>query len=88
MSQRPADPGQDDGVLDQGMLDVGDGHRLHWELSGNPGGKPAVVLHGGPGSGSTPWSRRWFDPRVYLVVQLDQRAAAAARRTRGRPPST
>jgi len=35
-----------------GMLDVGDGQRIYWEASGNPAGKPAVVLHGGPGSGS------------------------------------
>jgi proline iminopeptidase len=37
-----------------GMLDVGDGHRLYWEQCGNPDGKPAVVLHGGPGSGCYP----------------------------------
>ena len=75
MTSAPQPPAEDedDGLLDQGMLDVGDGHRLHWELSGNPEGKPAVVLHGGPGSGCTPWSREWFDPEAYLVVQLDQR---------------
>ena len=39
---------------DHGMLDVGDGNRVYWETSGNPHGKPAVVLHGGPGSGCTP----------------------------------
>jgi proline iminopeptidase len=55
------------------MLDVGDGHRLHWEVAGNPDGKPAVVLHGGPGSGSSPRTRRFFDPDVYRVVQFDQR---------------
>ena len=36
-----------------GMLEVGDGHRLYWELSGNPNGKPVVFLHGGPGGGSS-----------------------------------
>jgi proline iminopeptidase len=56
-----------------GMLDVGDGHRLYWEISGNRDGKPAVVLHGGPGSGSSPGFRRMFDPAVYRVVQFDQR---------------
>ncbi len=55
------------------MLDVGSGHRLYWEVSGNPDGKPAVVLHGGPGSGSSPGFRRWFDPAAYKVVQFDQR---------------
>ncbi|MCT2585013.1 prolyl aminopeptidase [Actinophytocola gossypii] len=58
---------------EHGMLDVGDGHRVYWEQCGNPDGKPAVVLHGGPGSGCTPRHRRWFDPRRYRVVLLDQR---------------
>jgi proline iminopeptidase len=56
-----------------GMLDVGDGHRLYWEVSGNPAGAPAVVLHGGPGSGSSPGMRRMFDPAAYRIVQFDQR---------------
>jgi len=56
-----------------GMLAVGDGHQLYWEVSGNPDGKPAVVLHGGPGSGSAPGMRRVFDPERYRVVQFDQR---------------
>jgi len=55
------------------MLDVGDGHRLYWEVCGNPDGKAAVVLHGGPGSGCSPVFRRFFDPEVYRVVQFDQR---------------
>jgi proline iminopeptidase len=58
---------------DEGMLDVGDGHRVHWEVSGNPDGKPAVFLHGGPGSGSTPMQRRLFDPAAYRIVLFDQR---------------
>ena len=49
---------------EHGMLDVGDGNLVYWELCGNPAGKPAVVLHGGPGSGCTPWWRRYFDPAV------------------------
>ncbi|MYS23046.1 proline iminopeptidase [Streptomyces sp. DvalAA-14] len=61
--------------FDRGMLDVGDGQLVHWETSGNPAGKPAVLLHGGPGSGSTPWPRRLFDPEAYLIVQFDQRGA-------------
>lgn len=56
-----------------GMLDVGDGHLLYWEVSGNPDGKPAVVVHGGPGSGSSPSFRRMFDPAGYRIVQFDQR---------------
>ncbi|MDH6583929.1 proline iminopeptidase [Streptomyces sp. SAI-133] len=60
---------------DHGMLDVGDGNRVYWETCGNPDGKPAVVLHGGPGSGCTPWARRLFDPALYRIVLLDQRGA-------------
>jgi proline iminopeptidase len=56
-----------------GMLDVGDGQRIYWEASGNPEGKPAVALHGGPGSGGTPRRRRSFDPDAYRFVQFDQR---------------
>jgi hypothetical protein len=43
---------------DAGMLDVGGGHCLYWECCGNPHGKPAIYLHGGPGSGWTPGQRR------------------------------
>lgn len=55
------------------MLDVGDEQRVYWEVSGSPGGKPTVVLHGGPGSGSSAGRRRWFDPSAYRIVQFDQR---------------
>ena len=58
---------------DHGMLDVGDGNHVYWETCGNPLGKPAVVLHGGPGSGCGPYFRRLFDPAVYRIVLLDQR---------------
>ncbi|MEU6077831.1 prolyl aminopeptidase [Micromonospora sp. NPDC047074] len=56
-----------------GMLDVGDGQLVYWETCGNPDGKPAVVLHGGPGSGCTPSWRTFFDPARYRVVLFDQR---------------
>jgi proline iminopeptidase len=59
--------------FDQGMLDVGDGQLVYWEASGNPVGKPALALHGGPGSGSSPGRRRSFDPAAYRFVQFDQR---------------
>jgi proline iminopeptidase len=58
---------------DRGMLDVGDGNAISWEVSGAPDGKPAVVLHGGPGQGSAPNMRRGFDPRRYRVILFDQR---------------
>ena len=60
---------------DHGLLEVGDGNRVYWETCGNPHGKPAVVLHGGPGSGCSPYPRRLFDPALYRVVLLDQRGA-------------
>jgi proline iminopeptidase len=58
---------------DSGLLDVGDGNLVYWECSGNPDGKPALVVHGGPGSGSNPRSRSYFDPRRYRIVLFDQR---------------
>jgi proline iminopeptidase len=58
---------------ESGLLDVGDGHRVHWEACGARDGKPAVVLHGGPGSGCGAWWRRLFDPRAFRVVLFDQR---------------
>ncbi|MEU8046585.1 prolyl aminopeptidase [Micromonospora echinofusca] len=56
-----------------GMLDVGDGQLVYWETCGNPDGKPAVVLHGGPGSGCAPGWRDLFDPARYRAVLFDQR---------------
>jgi proline iminopeptidase len=64
---------------DSGMLDVGDGQQIYWECSGNPNGKPALFLHGGPGSESTLGQRRFFDPDVYRAVLFDQRGAGRSR---------
>jgi proline iminopeptidase len=58
---------------DHGLLDVGDENRVYWEVCGNPDGKPAVVLHGGPGSGCSTGARRYFDPHAYQIVLFDQR---------------
>ena len=57
----------------QGMLEVDDGNLVYWETCGNPNGKPAVVVHGGPGSGRSKWQRRLFDPAAYRIVLFDQR---------------
>ncbi|MEC9197671.1 MAG: prolyl aminopeptidase [Pseudomonadota bacterium] len=59
--------------FDQRMLDVGNGHKVYVEQCGNPDGIPVVVLHGGPGGGTSPAMRRYFDPAVYRVVLFDQR---------------
>jgi proline iminopeptidase len=60
-------------------LDVGDGHVLYVEQVGNPAGTPVVYLHGGPGSGCTPGSRRSFDLQRHRAVLFDQRAAGRSR---------
>jgi proline iminopeptidase len=58
---------------DHGMLDVGDGNLVYWETRGNPDGKPALVVHGGPGSSCERSTGRSFDPDRYRVVLFDQR---------------
>ncbi len=58
-----------------GYLNVGDGHELYWEQSGNPDGKPIVFLHGGPGAGVTKTHRRFFNPDAYRIILFDQRGA-------------
>jgi proline iminopeptidase len=55
------------------MLDAGDGNLVYWETCGNPDGKPALMVHGGPGQGIAPNMRRGFDPGRYRVVLFDQR---------------
>ncbi|MFI4894730.1 MAG: prolyl aminopeptidase [Steroidobacterales bacterium] len=54
-------------------------HELYYEQSGNPQGKPAVFLHGGPGGGTDPAMRRFFDPQRYRIVLFDQRGCGASR---------
>jgi proline iminopeptidase len=56
-----------------GRLRVSGGHELYFEESGNPHGKPVVFLHGGPGFGTEPNHRRFFDPKAYRIVLFDQR---------------
>src|ERR1700674_2190207 len=69
----------------QGMLEITGGDLVYWEVCGNPRGKPAVVLHGGPGSGCTPWHRRLFDPAAYRIVLFDQRGCGRSRPHAGLP---
>jgi proline iminopeptidase len=56
-----------------GFLEVGSGHRVYYEESGNPEGQCAVFVHGGPGGGTQPDYRRFFDPAHYRIVLFDQR---------------
>ena len=58
---------------DHGMLDVGDGNLVYWEVRGNPSGKPALVVHGGPGSSLVGSTGRSFDADRYRIVLFDQR---------------
>ena len=64
---------------DQGLLDVGEGNLVYWETCGNPDGKPAVMVHGGPGQGCAPNMRRIFDPSRYRAVLFDQRGCGRSR---------
>jgi proline iminopeptidase len=59
----------------QGWLDTPSVHRIYWETSGNPAGIPVVFIHGGPGSGTSPLQRRFFDPVRYRIVLFDQRGS-------------
>ena len=58
---------------DIGLIEVGDGHKLYYEKSGNPFGEPVIVLHDGPGGRSNEAFRRFFNPEVYNIIQFDQR---------------
>lgn len=64
---------------EHGMLEVDGGDLIYWETCGNPRGKPAIVLHGGPGSGCVPWHRRLFDPSAFRLVLFDQRGCGRSR---------
>ncbi|MEX2623572.1 MAG: prolyl aminopeptidase [Acidimicrobiia bacterium] len=73
---------------DRGMLEVGDGHQVYWESCGNPHGKPALFLHGGPGSGFGAGQRRFFDPDAYRVTLFDQRGSGQSRPLASDPHAT
>ena len=56
-----------------GFLKVSELHTIAWERSGNPDGVPVIVIHGGPGGGSQPSYRRYFDPKKFDIIQFDLR---------------
>jgi proline iminopeptidase len=70
---------------DSGLLDVGDGNEVYWETCGNPHGKPALMVHGGPGAGCSADHRRQFDPSAYRIVLFDQRNCGRSRPHAGDP---
>ena len=65
--------------FDTGFMQVGAGHEIYYEQSGNPSGKPALFVHGGPGGGGDVNARRFFDPDGYRTVILDQRGCGRSR---------
>ena len=66
-----------------GLLDVGDGHRIYWQVRGNPDGRPAVVVHGGPGAGMPRGTPKAFDPQRFKTILFDQRGCG-----RSTPPAS
>lgn len=60
-------------MYDSGLLDVGEGNQVFWEARGNPNGRPALAVHGGPGSGRSRGAHKGFDPDVFRIVSFDQR---------------
>lgn len=65
--------------FDSGHLAVSDVHEIYYEQCGNPRGAPALFVHGGPGGGSNPGDRRFFDPEHYRIVLFDQRGAGRSK---------
>ena len=63
----------------KGFLKVSEIHSIYWERSGNPNGKKILVIHGGPGGGSQPRYRRYFNPEKFDIIQFDQRGCGSSR---------
>jgi proline iminopeptidase len=76
-SRRGLYPEQD--PFDFGWIKVGPPHEIYYEICGNPKGKPAVVLHGGPGGAINPTMRRFFDPKRWRTALFDQRGCGRSR---------
>ena len=62
-----------------GFLKVDEEHTLYWEESGSPKGQSVIFLHGGPGSGTEPFNRRFFDPSAYRIILMDQRGCGKSK---------
>ncbi|MBJ7449432.1 MAG: prolyl aminopeptidase [Parachlamydiales bacterium] len=62
-----------------GYIDVDSGHKIYWEQCGNPKGKPVLFLHGGPGIGTSPYNRCFFNPEKYRIILMDQRGCGKSK---------
>ena len=85
-ARKPSSPARKPGdfyppvkTYNTGFLRVSPVHELYYEESGNPDGKPVVFLHGGPGGGTDPKMRRFFNPKRYRIVLFDQRGSGKSR---------
>ena len=67
------------GTYETGYLPLSDRHVMYWEQAGNPRGRPALFLHGGPGAGAGAVHRRFFDPSIWRIIIFDQRGAGRSR---------
>ena len=65
--------------LEKGFLEVSSIHTIYWERSGNPNGKKILIIHGGPGGGSQPRYRRYFNPEKFDIIQFDQRGCGLSK---------
>ena len=63
----------------RGYLDVGEGHKLYYELCGNPKGKPVLFMHGGPGGGFREKDKRFFNPKKFNIIMFDQRGSGKSK---------
>lgn len=66
-------------ALESGFLKVDDTHEIYWEYSGNPKGVPILFVHGGPGGGTAPKHRQFFDPKHYKIIMFDQRGCGKSK---------
>jgi len=63
----------------KGFLDVGSGHKIYFEESGNKNGIPVIKIHGGPGSNSKPRHRQLYNPEKYRIICFDQRGCGQSK---------
>lgn len=66
-------------ILESGFIEVGQGHSLYYETSGNPSGTPVLFIHGGPGAGLPPNYTQFFDPKAYFIIGFDQRGCGRSK---------